>query len=129
MTNLFGTNKRLELAFGRKPQQFVADIVRLIETGMPPTMQTLWQNRQLFKDGLKIGLKEQKQGPILEQCQTAPKLSELPMLTSWHSDGGPFVTLPLVYTVITSYSIHYTKLYDQKQSAESFRSLQSSAAG
>jgi UbiD family decarboxylase len=23
---------------------------------------------------------------------------ELPLLTSWHSDGGPFVTLPLVYT-------------------------------
>jgi len=98
VTNLFGTNKRLELAFGRKPQQFVADIVRLVETGMPPTLQTLWQNRQLFKDGLKIGLKERKQGPILEQCQTTPKLSELPMLTSWHSDGGPFVTLPLVYT-------------------------------
>ncbi|HSH13147.1 MAG TPA: UbiD family decarboxylase, partial [Desulfurivibrionaceae bacterium] len=27
-----------------------------------------------------------------------PRLSELPLLTSWKTDGGPFVTLPLVYT-------------------------------
>jgi UbiD family decarboxylase len=27
-----------------------------------------------------------------------PALDRLPALTSWHSDGGPFLTLPLVYT-------------------------------
>ena len=52
----------------------------------------------LFLDGLKIGLKNQKKGPVLENCQMPAKLSSLPMLTSWHSDGGAFVTLPLVYT-------------------------------
>lgn len=97
-TNLFGTNKRLELAFGNKPQQFVRDVVRLAESIMPLSAGKLWENRRLFLDGLKIGLKNQNDGPILEQCQKPPKLSSLPMLTSWHSDGGPFVTLPLVYT-------------------------------
>ncbi len=97
-TNLFGTNKRLELAFGNKPQQFVRDVVRLAESIMPLSMGKIWQNRNLFWDGLKIGLKNESHGPILENCQTPAKLSSLPMLTSWHSDGGPFVTLPLVYT-------------------------------
>lgn len=97
-TNLFGTNKRLELAFGNKPQQFVRDVVQLTESIMPLSMGKIWQNRNLFFDGLKIGLKNEKNGPILENCQTPAKLSSLPMLTSWHSDGGPFVTLPLVYT-------------------------------
>ena len=97
-TNLFGTNKRLELAFGKKPQQFVRDIVQLIETAMPLSLGKLWQNRQLFLDGLKIGLKNVNHGPILANLQSPPQLSSLPMLTSWHSDGGPFVTLPLVYT-------------------------------
>lgn len=97
-TNLFGTNKRLELAFGNKPQQFVRDIVRLIESGMPLAAGQLWKNRRVFWDGLKIGLKETAGGPILENMQSPPLLSTLPMLTSWHSDGGPFVTLPLVYT-------------------------------
>ena len=97
-TNLFGTNKRLELAFGNKPQQFVRDIVRLAESIMPLSFSKIWDNRSLFFDGLKIGLKTENNGSILENCQKPAKLSSLPMLTSWHSDGGPFVTLPLVYT-------------------------------
>ncbi len=98
VTNLFGTNKRLEQAFGGRPQQFVRDIVRLAESIMPFSAGKLWENRQLLFDSLKIGLKTANSGPILDNCQTPAKLSSLPMLTSWHSDGGPFVTLPLVYT-------------------------------
>jgi UbiD family decarboxylase len=98
ITNLFGTAKRLDLAFGSKPQQFVRDIVNLAETIMPPTPGKLWKNRHLFLDAARIGLKNTKDAPILENCQSPARLSTLPMLTSWHSDGGPFVTLPLVYT-------------------------------
>lgn len=97
-TNLFGTNKRLELAFGNKPQQFVRDVVKLIESGMPLSAGKLWENRRLLLEGLKIGLKDTTKAPILDKLQSPPQLSSLPMLTSWHSDGGPFVTLPLVYT-------------------------------
>ncbi len=98
VTNLFGTNRRLELAFGRRPQQFVRDLVQLTETLMPLKMETLWKHRHLFTEGMKIGLKTRCAGAILENCQSPARLSSLPMLTSWHSDGGPFVTLPLVYT-------------------------------
>ncbi|HIQ37990.1 MAG TPA: 4-hydroxybenzoate decarboxylase, partial [Desulfocapsa sulfexigens] len=98
VTNLFGTAKRLELAFGSKPQQFVQDLVNLTESIMPLKAKKLWDNRNLFMDGLRIGLKNTKQGPVLENCQLPPRLGSLPMLTSWHSDGGAFVTLPLVYT-------------------------------
>jgi UbiD family decarboxylase len=97
-TNLFGTAKRLELAFGNRPQQFVKGIVELAESIMPLTVGKLWQRRQLFAEGLKIGLKSSKTGPILENCQAPSRLSSLPLLTSWHSDAGPFITLPLVYT-------------------------------
>ena len=98
VTNLFGSAKRLDLAFGSKPQTFVKDIVTLAETIMPPTPRKLWDNRRLFLDAARIGLKNTKKAPILENCQRPARLSTLPMLTSWHSDGGPFVTLPLVYT-------------------------------
>lgn len=97
-TNLFGTNKRLELAFGKRPQKFVRDMVRLAESIMPLSLGKIWDHRELVIDGLKIGLKTIKNGPVLENCQSPPNLGSLPMLTSWHSDGGPFVTLPLVYT-------------------------------
>ncbi len=98
VTNLFGTSARLELAFGDKPTQFVRDVVRLAETVMPLSAGKLWAQRHLFFDSLKIGLKRSSKGPLLENCQCPARLTSLPMLTSWHSDGGPFVTLPLVYT-------------------------------
>lgn len=98
VTNLFGTNRRLELAFGRRPQQFVKDLVRAAETLMPPSLDKLWSFRSLMFQGLKVGTKTVHSGPVLEVHKAPPKLMELPLLTSWHSDGGPFVTLPLVYT-------------------------------
>lgn len=98
VTNLFGTSLRLELAFGKRPVNFVRGLVDLVETAMPPGLGTLWQSRSLLAQGLKVGLKAVKEAPILACCQRPARLTELPMLTSWHSDGGPFVTLPLVYT-------------------------------
>ncbi len=98
VTNLFGTKKRMELAFGNRPQTFVADLVRAVETLLPPTLGKVWGMRGLVPQAMKIGLKTVKNGPILEKCQQPSRLTELPMLTSWDTDGGPFVTLPLVYT-------------------------------
>ena len=97
VTNLFGTGRRMELAFGSRPQQFVKDLVRAAETLMPPSLDKLWSMRSLFLQGLKIGTRTVSSGPVVE-VQKRPGLDDLPLLTSWHSDGGPFVTLPLVYT-------------------------------
>ncbi len=97
-TNLFGTARRMELAFGHRAQQFVSDMVRAVETLMPPTLGKIWSMRGLVPQAIKIGTKVQKAGPILDNCMTPPRLGDLPMLTSWKTDGGAFVTLPLVYT-------------------------------
>jgi UbiD family decarboxylase len=98
VTNLFGTPRRLELAFGGRPQRFVADLVKAAETLLPPTIGKLWDQRGLLWQGMKVGTRSIRKAPILEECHRPPRLSELPLLTSWHTDGGPFVTLPLVYT-------------------------------
>jgi len=97
-TNLFGTGRRLELAFGRRPQNFVAGLVRAAETMLPPTMEKLWSMRGLVGQALRVGTRYRKSVPAMDVYQCPPKLTELPLLTSWHSDGGAFVTLPLVYT-------------------------------
>ncbi len=98
VTNLFGTNKRLELAFGNRPLDFVRQLVNLAEQIMPPKLSTLWQARPLLMQGMKVGLKTVTKAPVMECRQQPTRLGELPLLTSWHSDGGAFVTLPLVYT-------------------------------
>lgn len=98
VTNLFGTQRRLELAFGHRAQAFVRDLVKTAETMLPPSFKKLWSLRSLAGQALKIGTKTIRRAPILDVYQCPPKLGRLPLLTSWHSDGGPFVTLPLVYT-------------------------------
>ncbi|MBU0484244.1 MAG: UbiD family decarboxylase [Proteobacteria bacterium] len=97
VTNLFGSSRRLELAFGNHPQKFVAELVKNMES-LSPSWQKLWSMRGLIKQGLKIGTKTVNKAPILEGFQSPARLTELPLLTSWDTDGGPFVTLPLVYT-------------------------------
>jgi UbiD family decarboxylase len=98
VTNLFGTPRRLELAFGRRPRNFVDAMVRMAETMLPPSLEQLWSMRSHFGQALKIGTRFVRKGPVMEVQQRPPRLTDLPLLTSWSTDGGPFVTLPLVYT-------------------------------
>lgn len=100
VTNLFGTVRRVDLAFGPKPEQFMKQILNAVNTLMPPTPKALWQEKGLILDLLKVGTKQvpPSQAPILGACNREAPLKELPALTCWQEDGGPFVTLPLVYT-------------------------------
>ncbi len=98
VTNLFGTAKRIELAFGLRPLQLVRQAVHLAETLFPPRLSTFWANRNLGLEALKLGTREVKQGPVLEVVEESADLNRLPILTTWQQDGGPFLTLPLVYT-------------------------------
>src|SRR5215218_5848041 len=45
VTNLFGTAKRIELAFGKKPQQLVKNAVEMVEVLLPPKPKELWKYR------------------------------------------------------------------------------------
>jgi len=96
-TNLFGTSERARLAFGDRPRKFVERVVEAAETILPPTLGKLWGMRGLVREGLRVGMKSRRAGPVTE-VEEPPALDRLPALTSWHSDGGPFFTLPLVYT-------------------------------
>ncbi|MCP3774716.1 UbiD family decarboxylase [Paenibacillus sp. MZ04-78.2] len=100
VTNLFGTSRRVDLAFGPRPEQLMKDIIAAKDTLIPPTPKAVWDHRQLLLDLLKVGTKNVSSdaAPVLQQCNTEAPLAGLPVLTSWQEDGGPFVTLPLVYT-------------------------------
>jgi len=97
-TNLFGTARRASLAFGRRPQQLIERIVHLAETILPPTASKLWAARDVAREALRIGLASRARGPVTEVITSDPRLDRLPALTLWPEDGGPFITLPLVYT-------------------------------
>src|SRR5260370_33167531 len=98
VTNLFGTTKRIELAFGPKPEQFVKDLVSVAEALLPPQRSELWKHRSLVRDFLKLGTKTVSRGPVTVALDRPGCLDELPVLTTWQEDVGPFIILPLVYT-------------------------------
>ncbi|MGH9898053.1 MAG: UbiD family decarboxylase, partial [Pyrinomonadaceae bacterium] len=98
VTNLFGTRERVERAFGPKPLAFVRQAVHLAESLLPPRPGEIWKSRQLLFEGLKIGTRRARHAPVLEVVDASPRLDHLPILTTWQDDGGPFITLPLVYT-------------------------------
>ncbi|OXM87185.1 UbiD family decarboxylase [Paenibacillus rigui] len=100
VTNLFGTSRRVDMAFGPRPELFMKRLIQATDTLMPPTPKALWNERGLLLDLMKVGTKKvpSAQAPVLQQCRKEAPLAGLPVLTSWQEDGGPFVTLPLVYT-------------------------------
>ncbi len=98
VTNLFGSRKRVDLAFPNHPEKIVAELVEMMTMDFPPNLKTLWKKRTSLKSLLHLGTKRRSNGPIKECCQTPPDLESLPLLKTWPDDGGHFVTLPLVYT-------------------------------
>ncbi len=98
VTNLFGTNKRIDLAFGKRPQEFVKRAVEMVEVLLPPKPRELFKYRDMAITAIRLGTKVTSRAPVLEVRQDPVDLEEIPLLQLWHKDGGHFVTLPLVYT-------------------------------
>ncbi len=98
VTNLFGSRRRVELAFGPRPEVLVQRVADLPLRVVPPTLGKLWQQRDLLTTLLRVGRRTRTRGPVLDHVVRPPRLSDLPLLRTWPQDGGPFITLPLVYT-------------------------------
>ena len=100
VTNLFGTARRAELAFGTRPLELIRRLVDFAQHALPPTPGKLWSYRDLGGALLNVGMKTVVRAPVTEVVKHGAdvRLDRLPVLTTWSEDGGPFVTLPLVYT-------------------------------
>lgn len=98
VTNLFGSRRRVDLAFPSRPENIIAKLVELLTGSFPPKPSELWRQRGTLKNLLALGTKRQTHPPVMERMLSPPDLEILPMLKTWPEDGGHFITLPLVYT-------------------------------
>jgi UbiD family decarboxylase len=111
VTNLFGTARRAEMAFGTRPLRLIRRLVELVETAMPPTPGALWGARDVAAELFRIGLRKRRSAPVLDVVSSELRLDRLPVITSWPRDGGPFITLPLVYTEHPESGVHNLGIY------------------
>jgi UbiD family decarboxylase len=72
--------------------------VHLAETMLPPSAAKLWGARDLAWEFAKVGVKRGSTGPVADVVTNDVRLDQLPAMTTWPEDGGPFITLPLVFT-------------------------------
>jgi 4-hydroxy-3-polyprenylbenzoate decarboxylase len=93
LINLYGTQARIERIFADTLER----VKRLVELKIDPSQAALkpWRYWRAPLDALATLPKRVSRGPVMKH---ETQISQLPGVVSWPGDGGPFVTLPAVYT-------------------------------
>jgi 4-hydroxy-3-polyprenylbenzoate decarboxylase len=97
--NILGSERRMAWALGSENLRDAEDrIAKLVEIEPPRN----------FREGLEIvkslaGVrhafpKTVKRAPVQETVQPSVDLSQIPVLTTWPDDAGPFITFPMVFS-------------------------------
>jgi 4-hydroxy-3-polyprenylbenzoate decarboxylase len=93
VSNLFGTIARARFVF----RDTLSAVERLIALKIDPgeVARHPWQNLLALPAAVRMLPRKVRQAPVLNHRIS---VSELPQITCWPDDGGPFITLPQVYT-------------------------------
>ncbi len=100
LMNAFGSYERMAMALGVEKLDDIADEIREILKLPYLSLQNKMNLVSLIPMAKKaINFpKYVKNAPCQEVVMEEPNLDKLPILTCWPQDGGPFITLPLVFT-------------------------------
>jgi len=120
LMNLFGSFSRTELLFGRSVEGVAEEIETLLHMKPPSSMKDkfsmlgdLFSLKNIFPKRLKGSGACQEVKYLEEEA----KLSNLPILTTWEGDGGPFITMGQVYTqsldgALVNLGMYRLQMYD-----------------
>jgi len=101
LMNVFGSYRRCELLFGR-PIESVADEINKLLHMKPPQgfMDKISMASQLFSMKNIFPKRTSAKGECQEVVQLGEdvNLYDIPVLTTWEQDGGPFITMGQIYT-------------------------------
>ncbi|MCX6135513.1 MAG: UbiD family decarboxylase [Ignavibacteriales bacterium] len=115
--NVYGTERRIEHALGRHPEQIGQELFNFVDGLTPPSFGAMWDRRSMFRRILSARGRRVRVADS-QQVVLGPNLDTLPIQTCWPGDGGKFVTLGQVFTYdpvnakrnVGIYRIH---VYDQ----------------
>lgn len=95
--NVLASEKRIELALGKHPDQLGNELITFMEEALPPKPKVFLKHPGISKR-LFCTLPKTISRPPSQQVVSNPDLHEFPITTSWPEDGGRFITLPQVFT-------------------------------
>jgi 4-hydroxy-3-polyprenylbenzoate decarboxylase len=98
---LYGSHERMALALHDSPQNIATRIEGLIKTQPPESLLGKIQTGiQMLPTLRSLSTRTVKGGPCKDVILRGEQvdLTKLPILTCWPDDGGPFITLPMVFT-------------------------------
>jgi 4-hydroxy-3-polyprenylbenzoate decarboxylase len=99
LTNQFGTERRTAMAFGAQTLAELEQRVRAaLDLSIPNTPLGKIAKLSSLSAFTHAIPRTVSHGPVQDVIEENPDLRTLPVLTTWPMDGGPFVTLPLVFT-------------------------------
>jgi len=102
LVNAFGSKRRIAMALGGDPDDHARRIDALLHTAPPTGVGDLIRLLPTLKELKAVFPKRRDSGrapcqEVVLQGDSAD-LTKLPVLFCWPDDGGPFVTLPCVFT-------------------------------
>ena len=101
LTNAFGSERRICMALGTDSLDALARrIERFVRIGPPKSLRDLADMLPLGMDLIRSLPRKTSKAPCQEVVLRGEQidLSMLPVLKCWPQDGGPFITLPVVFT-------------------------------
>ena len=95
--NVLASDKRIELALGKHPDRLGEELITFMEEAMPPGPKVFFKHPGITKR-IFSALPRKTCRPTSQEVVINPDLNDIPVITSWPEDGGPFITLPQVFT-------------------------------
>jgi 4-hydroxy-3-polyprenylbenzoate decarboxylase len=95
--NVLASDKRIELALGKHPDRLGEELITFMEEAMPPGPKVFFKHAGITKR-IFSALPKKTCRPTSQEVVINPDLNDIPVITSWPEDGGPFITLPQVFT-------------------------------
>ncbi|MCI0708431.1 MAG: UbiD family decarboxylase [Ignavibacteriae bacterium] len=95
--NVYASERRIEHALGKHPQQFGEELISFFDRITPPKPGMLWKERRFVSRLFGARARRASSG-VAQQVVQAPNLDELPIQVCWPKDGGRFVTMGQVFT-------------------------------
>jgi len=101
LMNLFGSYRRTELLFGRKVESVADEITKLLHMKPPVgfgNKVAMLGDLLALKNVFPKRLTKEGECQAIKMLGDDVNLYDLPVLTTWELDGGPFITMGQVYT-------------------------------